>query len=241
MRRVLVTGANRGLGLEFTRQLLDSGDRVFAACRTPNSATNLHAIASDRLTILKLNIQSDDDIAALPTLLGQHIDGLDLLINNAGVGAALSPYKAQLSDLGSLDRRRINDMIDVNAVGPILVTQALRNLLIASGSARILLVSSIIGSLGTKAAGGLLGGGRYGYAASKAALNIMTIALANDLREHSVIAVAAHPGYVRTDMGGPAATDAVDESARCLLQIVDQATFAESGKLFNSDGSVLPY
>lgn len=241
MRQVLVTGANRGLGLEFTRQSLEAGDRVFATCRNPATATDLQALACDRLTILPLDVQKDDQIAQLRETLGQYTDRIDLLINNAGVGAALSPYKAALSDLGALERQRINDMFDVNATGPILLTQAVRDLLIASGSARVLVLSSIIGSLGTKAAGGVIGGGRYAYAASKAALNIMSIALANDLRENGVIVVAVHPGYVRTDMGGPAATDATDESARRLLRIVNEATPAESGKLFNHDGSVMPY
>ncbi|MCS7002074.1 MAG: SDR family NAD(P)-dependent oxidoreductase, partial [Dehalococcoidia bacterium] len=172
---------------------------------------------------------------------GKVFDALDLLVNNAGIGAARSPHRAALADLGSLERARMIEMLNVNAVSPILVTQALRDLLIAAGGAKVLVVSSNIGSLGLKASGGRHASGRYAYGASKAALNYMTIGLANDLAKDGVIAVAIHPGYVRTDMGGPDATEAVDESVARMLAIIDRVTPADSGAFFNYTGERLPY
>jgi NAD(P)-dependent dehydrogenase (short-subunit alcohol dehydrogenase family) len=233
--RALITGANRGIGFEFTRRLLGRGDTVFAACRAPESAEALRALGPERLTILPLDIRDDATIAAMAGAVAERVDGLDLLINNAGIGSNLSPHRAQLADLGSLDREKMADMLHTNAVSPILVAQSVKDLICAA-SGRIVNISSNIGSIGGKNRSG-----RYAYGASKAALNYMTKALAIDLRERGVLAVAIHPGWVRTDMGGANAAISVEVSVDSMLRIIDRLSPLDSGMFFNYDGNPLPY
>src|SRR5256885_15872592 len=129
MRRVVVTGANRGLGLEFTRQLLAAGDEVVATARQPKTAEALHKLASasgGRATVVRLDVSEPDDVAAAALQIGERFGAVDLLINNAGVWAA--PGQPDRLSAGALDELRAGAVLEVlriNAVGPVLVTQAL--------------------------------------------------------------------------------------------------------------------
>ena len=232
-RHALVTGANRGLGLEFVRQLLAAGSHVVATCRHPGRATALNTLAGEhpgRLHVLPLDVatpKSQDELArALPLVLGE--DGrLDLLVNNAGVLHSDERF-------GRLGLANLEDSFRTNAAGPLLLVQALAPLL--AGGARVANLSSELGSIGATT--------RFGtpsYNMSKAAQNMATALLAHALRERGIVVVALHPGWVRTDMGGEGASLAPAESAAGLLRAIAGLAPDDSGRFLDWRGCPLPW
>jgi NAD(P)-dependent dehydrogenase (short-subunit alcohol dehydrogenase family) len=227
MKRVLITGSNRGIGLALTRENLVRGDRVFATCRHPDEADGLHALAEEhgeRLTILRLDVRDEETIEASVEAIQAAEDGLELLINNAGI----SPSGERL---GRLDAETMLHTFHVNAVGPMMVTKATLDLLRGGDDARIINISSRLGSLTHKSSGG-----RYSYSSSKAALNMLTRALAFDLRSDGIAVLSVHPGWVRTDMGGSSAPVEPAESARGILQVADELTMSDTGEFYTYRG-----
>lgn len=232
-RLSVVTGANRGIGLESTRQLLARGDHVVAACRDPGHAHALNALAGEhpgRLHVLPLDVADARSRAAfaaeLPLVL-QEGDRIGLLLNNAGV---LHPGER----FGSLGDANLEHSFRVNASGPLLLTQALAPLL-ATG-ARVVNVSSRLGSIG--------GTARFGtpsYTISKAALNMATVLLARALEDHGVVVVAASPGWVRTDMGGDKAEVSVEDAVARLVARIDALEAGDSGRFLGTDGADIPW
>lgn len=230
----LVTGANRGLGLALVRQLLARGDRVVATCREPGRATALNTLAAEypgRLHVLPLDVAVSKSITALadelplvdPDLRLQ----LQLLINCAGVLHSGERF-------GSLSAEMLEDSLRVNAMGPLLLTQALAALL--ADGAKVANITSELGSIGDVH--------RFGspsYAVSKAAQNMATAQLAQALSARGIVVLALHPGWVRTDMGGDDATVAPDESAAGLLRVIDAATLGHTGGFMDWRGDVLPW
>jgi NAD(P)-dependent dehydrogenase (short-subunit alcohol dehydrogenase family) len=230
--RIMITGANRGLGLEFVRQTLDRGDRVWAGCRDPGEAANLGALASrhpNRLTVLPLDVTDGASIEAAVAGVRSQAEGLDLLINNAGVNP-------QDEALASLSAQTMLHTFQVNSVGPLMVTRGFLDLLKRSDDPKVINVTSKMGSLTSKESGG-----DYSYCSSKAALNMLTRALAFDLRSESVLVVAVHPGWVQTDMGGSAAPLLPSESVRDLLKLIDRLRPIDTGKFFHHGGQELPW
>lgn len=225
--RVLITGANRGIGLGLVRQYLKRKDRVFAACRTPNRAAELQTLCKDypaQLSLHTLDVRDSGQIETLHRDLNAQVDGLDVLINNAGI------YYRGLS-LGELSAERSLETLHVNAVAPMLITQSLMDLLIASKNGKVANLSTGMSSItGTPI-------GAYDYRASKAALNMYTKVLAQDMRPFGVIAIVINPGWVKTDMGGQGATITVEESARGIIKVVDALRPQDSGKFFQWDGT----
>ncbi len=232
-RHALVTGANRGLGLEFVRQLLAAGSHVVATCRHPGRATALNTLAGEhpgRLHVLPLDVatpKSQDELAReLPLVLGE--DGrLDLLVNNAGVLHSGERF-------GRLGLANLEDSFRTNAAGPLLLVQALAPLL--AGGARVANLSSELGSIGATT--------RFGtpsYNMSKAAQNMATALLAHALRERGIVVVALHPGWVRTDMGGEGASLAPAESAAGLLRAIAGLAPDDSGRFLDWRGRPLPW
>ncbi|MDH7452123.1 SDR family oxidoreductase [Luteimonas composti] len=232
-RHALVTGANRGLGLEFVRQLLAAGSHVVATCRHPGRATALNTLAGEhpgRLHVLPLDVatpKSQDELAReLPLVLGE--DGrLDLLVNNAGVLHSGERF-------GRLGLANLEDSFRTNAAGPLLLVQALAPLL--AGGARVANLSSELGSIGATS--------RFGtpsYNMSKAAQNMATALLAHALRERGIVVVALHPGWVRTDMGGEGASLAPAESAAGLLRAIAGLAPDDSGRFLDWRGRPLPW
>ncbi|MFT6270626.1 MAG: NAD(P)-dependent dehydrogenase (short-subunit alcohol dehydrogenase family) [Alphaproteobacteria bacterium] len=220
MATVVVTGANRGIGLEFVKQYLANGDQVIALCRKP----------SDELNKTGAEVVSGVDVASpeglekiLPTL--RHLK-IDLLINNAGV----------LTDesLEHMSAAAIEYQFKVNAIGPLMVTQMLRQQLVKG--AKVALITSRMGSVTDNTSGG-----RYGYRMSKAALNIAGMSLAHDLKEQEVAVALLHPGYVQTDMvnnnGDITAAVAVE---RLMLRI-EGLNLINTGIFWHSNGEVLPW
>lgn len=231
-RTCLVTGANRGLGLEFTRQLLDGGARVVATAREPGRAAALNALAGrhpGHLRVLPLDVARPASIQALARELplGGEAGAFDLLVNCAGVLHSGERF-------GRLDPAVLEDSFRVNAMGPLLLTEALAPML--ADGARVANISSILGSIASL--------GRFGspsYDISKAAQNMVTALLAKALAERGIVVLALHPGWARTDMGGENATVPVEDSVAGLLRVVADAGVADSGSFRDWRGKPLPW
>ena len=226
-RNILVTGANRGIGLEFTRQLLQRGDHVIATARKPGQAHALDALAGDhpgRLHVVPLDVAEAAShkalLGELPLLLG---DGrLDLVIQNAGVLHSGERF-------GQVKESTLLDSFRTNASGPLLLSQALAPWL-ATG-AKIANMSSILGSITLTDAVST-----PSYRLSKAAQDMATRLLAAALNDRDITVLALHPGWVQTDMGGDGASVPAEESARGLLGVIDAATIADSGRFLDWRG-----
>jgi NAD(P)-dependent dehydrogenase (short-subunit alcohol dehydrogenase family) len=232
-RRSLVTGANRGLGLEFVRQLLARGDRVVATCRHPGKATALNTLAGEhpgRLHVLPLDVADPRAIAELQRellLLADDGDRLDLLVNGAGVLHSGERF-------GSVSAVNLDDSFRTNTMGPFLLTQALAPRL--ADGARVANITSQLGSIANTT--------RFGtpsYDISKAAQNMATALLAAALRERGILVVALHPGWVQTDMGGLGANVTPADSVAGLLRVIGGLKPADSGRFLDWRGQSLPW
>ena len=244
-RTALVTGANRGIGLEFVRQLLARGDHVVAACRNPGKASALNALAGEhpaRLHMLPLDVADAKSRASLlhdlPLVLGD--DGrIDLLLNNAGVLHSGERF-------GHVEQAMLDDSLRTNAIGPFLLAQALVPLLCDvapghaddTGSPRTVIanISSQLGSIANTT--------RFGtpsYAISKAAQNMASVLLARALAERGIVVLALHPGWVQTEMGGAQAQVTPADAVAGLLRVIDAATPSRSGAFLDWRGASLPW
>lgn len=231
-RHCLVTGANRGLGLEFVRQLLARGDHVIAACRQPGKATTLNLLAGEhpgRLQVLPLDLADPRTHAALAAEVPLVTDEepLDLLINNAGVLRGGERF-------GQVRPSDLDASFHTNAAGPFLLTQALAPQL-AEG-ATVANISSEVGSIALRQEFRT-----PSYAMGKAAQNMATSLLAQALAPRGIKVVALHPGWVRTDMGGAQAALSAQESVAGLLRVLHQLTLDQSGEFFDWQGQPLPW
>ena len=230
--RIFITGTNRGIGLELVSRYLERGDQVFAACRVPDEAAELQKLKtkySDYLTIIKLEVTSQEEIEAAGELVEESVDGLDLLINNAGM------YN-QGEKLGNLDPDSLQHVFSVNAFAPLMVAQRFNDLLKKGENSKLVNVSSRMGSLTHKT-----GGGEYSYTSSKAALNMFSRALAFDLKSDGITTVTIHPGWVQTDMGGEEAAITVQKSGEGIMQLIDDLTLSDSGRFLSWEGEELPW
>ena len=234
----LVTGANRGLGLEFVRQLLARGDHVIAACRHPGKATELNRLAGEhpgRLHVLPLDVADEKSRNAfareLPLVLRQaqddRTDGIDLLVNNAGVLHSGERW-------GSVSEANLADSLRTNAMGPFLLTQALASQF--ADGATVANISSGMGSIGDDP-----DFHSPSYRISKAALNMATRMLAKALEARGIPVIALCPGWVKTDMGGSSAQITPAESVSALLQVIDAASMERSGGFFDRLGKPMPW
>ena len=227
---VFITGTTRGIGLELTRQFLDTGNQVFAAARNTESDAlqSLKAAHGDQLQLLTLDVTDNTQIAkAAATLAGQP---LSLLINNAGL------YRSRSDDVDSLSHETWLQEFHVNAIAPFMVTRALRGNLAAAENALVAMISSKMGSMADNTSGGA-----YSYRSSKAALNAVTVSLASDLAEDGTRVVALHPGWVRTDMGGDSAPVDAPASASGLRKVMLGIDDAQNGHFFDYSGAPIPW
>jgi NAD(P)-dependent dehydrogenase (short-subunit alcohol dehydrogenase family) len=230
--RILITGANRGLGLEFTRQYLQRGERVIATTRHANRAAALNHLAGEypgHLTVLPLDAANPASIDELTRELSALGLGIDLLIANAGI--LISGER-----MGELSAEDLEQSFRVNAVGPVLLTQALLPLLAQGTQARAVYLSSALGSIGARDS-------FYNpsYCMSKAALNMGMRVLSFALAEHGITAVSVHPGWVRTDMGGDKAPLMPTAAIGDLIKLIDGLTPAHNGRFFAHDGKELAW
>ncbi|MCB1643076.1 MAG: SDR family oxidoreductase [Xanthomonadales bacterium] len=228
-KRIFITGCNRGLGLEFTRQWLGRGAEVLAACREPESATALNALAAqhvDQLTVIPLDVDDEQQIAELPKRFG--IESLDLLINNAG--SLVSGER-----LGNLQADIMRSAFQTNVIGPVLLTQALAPALAAQGG-WVVNLSSELGSISRRS-----GFFTPTYCASKAALNMWTRLLDFALAGQQVRCIALHPGWVQTDMGGDDAPLDPATSVASMISLIDQLGPEQAGAFLSFDGQTLEW
>lgn len=221
---VVITGANRGIGLELVRQYLSRGDSVYAGARTPPKSGGLTTLAGPyggQLHVMACDVARQASVRSFAAAVTVPID---VLINNAGV-------RTEKDDLGDLDIDNAARTLEVNALGLLRVTIELLPMLRRSKSAKIANISSGLGSV----AGNVTGGG-YGYRMSKAALNMASRSMAHDLRDESIVVVALSPGWVQTDMGGLNAPTRVADSAAGLIGVIDRLTLQDSGGFFDFRG-----
>jgi NAD(P)-dependent dehydrogenase (short-subunit alcohol dehydrogenase family) len=231
MQRVLVTGANRGLGLEFVRALLARGDRVYAACRQPGRALALTELAGahpGHLAVLPLEIDKERSIAELAREVAALTDTLDVLIHNAGMLVSGERF-------GTLVAKSLGETFSTNVIGPLLLTQACAPLLQKGRNAKVLNITSELGSIAQTDAFGT-----PSYAISKAALNMATRPLSAALAPH-VTVFCAHPGWVKTDMGGAGAALTPKTSVAGLLKVLDAITPKDAGAYVDYRGNTLPW
>lgn len=230
MATIVVTGTNRGLGLEFVTQCLTRGDRVIATCRDVAGAAVLQRLQADNegLEIHPLDVSS---LESMQAFAGQ-LQGtpIDVFINNAGV------YGPPNAKFGELDGQVWADVLQVNSIAPLLLTQLLMPSLKQGRDRKLLYLSSKMGSIADNG-----GGGSYIYRSSKAALNAAVKSLAIDLRGDGFLAAVLHPGWVLTDMGGPNALIDTATSVSGMLQVIDGLDAERSGSFLNYDGSLIPW
>jgi NAD(P)-dependent dehydrogenase (short-subunit alcohol dehydrogenase family) len=220
MATALVTGSNRGIGLELCRRLAERKQQVIAVCRS----------SSAELQALGVRVESGVDVTDARAVdgLARRLEGtrIDLLINNAGV---------LISDrLDRLELDAVSRQIEVNAIGPLLVSARLAPLL-GPGS-KVALITSRMGSIADNTSGGM-----YGYRMSKAALNAAGVSLARDLASRQIAVVILHPGFVRTDMTHRSGNVEASESVRGLLARIDELTLEKSGRFLHANGEELPW
>ncbi|MBW8366525.1 MAG: SDR family oxidoreductase [Arenimonas sp.] len=230
--RAIVTGANRGLGLEFVRQLLARGGRVVAGCRHPTAADALQSLSAahpGRLYVLTLAVDSDTSRLAFAREAADQFDGLDLLVNNAGMLATREAF-------GELDGQVLEQTLATNTVAPLMLVQALAPLLLRGARARVLNISSALGSIARA-------DGFYTptYRISKAGLNMAGVMMARALNPSGIGVITASPGWVKTDMGGSDAPLNVDESVASLLRLVDELPGIPAGDFLDRNGEPLPW
>jgi NAD(P)-dependent dehydrogenase (short-subunit alcohol dehydrogenase family) len=228
----VVTGANRGLGLAFTRQLLARGDRVVATARHPGKATSLNTLAGEypgRLHVLPLDVASEKSRGELARELPLVLDGapIDLLVNNAGVLHSGERW-------GKLDAAVLEDSLRVNAIGPLLLVQALASLL--ADGATVANLSTQMASIATRTEFR-----SPSYSMSKAAQNMATVQLALVLAPRNITVVALSPGWVRTDMGGTGGEITPEDSVTGLLQVIGGLKPKDSGRFLDWRGEAMAW
>lgn len=235
MTTVLITGANRGIGLELTRQYIDQGAAVIAVSRS--SSTELEALAeSSLLRSYQLDLVDDHALAGLAKELKGQV--IDILLNNAGTMGRQNFAELGLKSgaFGSFNREEWHEILDINLCTPMRLAELLVDNVAASENGRIITLTSMVGSMELNTVGGM-----YGYRASKAGVNAIMKSMAIDLAGRNIIATAIHPGFVRTDMSGPAAYIDADESAAGIIQVIDKLTPESAGKFWAWNGEFLPW
>ena len=224
-KTVLVTGANRGLGLEFARQYAADGWKVIGTARSPEKATELRALG---VRVMQLDVADAGSVATLAEALeGQSID---LLVNNAGI------MDRDSSSIEKIDFDSVARVLAVNTVGPMRVTQALLDNLRSGSGKQIVHITSGLGSIENNVRGGFLG-----YRESKAALNMFNRSLAAELGDEGFTCVVMSPGWVQTDMGGDGATLTPGESIAGMKKVISSLTVEDNGSYQSWDGEILPW
>lgn len=227
----LITGANRGIGLEFARQYAAEGWRVFASARNPDEAADLKRLAqesSGRIRIVKLDVKDESTFADAKAQIGD--EPIDVLINGAAV------YGGSRQRLENMDYAAWEEALNVNTMGPLRVTQAFVENVARSRRKLIATITSGMGSIADNTSGGSIV-----YRTSKAAVNMLMRSLSVDLAPRGITCLVVHPGWVKTRMGGPDAKITPEESIGAMRRLFAEAGPAQSGKFFNYDGREYPW
>jgi NAD(P)-dependent dehydrogenase (short-subunit alcohol dehydrogenase family) len=231
MATILITGASRGLGLEFTRQYLTEGWAVIAACRNPGAARGLRDLepkSKGALTVVEIDVTDGASVKrAAGRLQGRAID---VLVNGAGI------YGGSGQKLGSLDYEDWRQVLEVNLLGPARMCEAFLDGLERSERRLIVTITSGMGSLADNTSGGSIL-----YRTSKAAVNMLMRTSAIDLTARGITCIVVNPGWVKTDMGGPNAKLSPEESIHAMRRLIAKLGPGDSGKFYNYDGREYPW
>ena len=231
MKTILITGASRGLGLEFSRQLSLQGESVIATCRHPQRASVLQELAKKRqnLSIITLDVIDDQSIARLVEILGD--SPIDWLINNAGIAGA------QGVTIGNIERENFLNVMNINCLGAIKVCEALLPNLLKGEDKLIINISSYLGSISANQQGG-----SYAYRASKAALNCVMRSFAIDVATVGINVLVLHPGWVKTELGGPQAKIDAPTSVAEMLKVIEAHKTDSHAEIMRSyDGKTIDW
>ena len=232
MPSILITGSNRGLGLEWARQFAKDDWRVYASCRHPAEAVELQELAGQypNISLHRLDVTHHDEIQALAAELANH--SIDILLNNAGV--YLEKFESTATAGLSSDDWLYT--LSVNTLGPMRVTEAFTPHLARGRQRLILAITSHMGSIAE-----ISSPGSYYYRSSKAALNASMKGLSLELRAQGIGVLLLHPGWVQTRMGGPGATISTAQSVTGMRAVAQRFTLADSGRFFRYNGTEIPW
>ena len=230
MTNVVITGANRGLGLGFVTNYLGKNVNVVSTTRDIKSSRKLLALKErfpDNLEIFELDLLKESAGDSLANFLGER--PIDILINNAGVGSTNQHFEA-------VSPKPWLEVLKVNLIAPLMITQSIINNVKKGSDKKIYFLSSQLGSIGDNASGGM-----YIYRSSKTGLNQVVKSLSVDLKPQGITVVSLHPGWVKTDMGGPNAPVSIDESIEGMTQVIHTTDIRDTGRFLNYDGKELPW
>lgn len=232
MKTTLITGANRGIGLEFCRQYAADGWRVLACSRYPEKSDELNQLAARYPELIRahaLDVADHVQIDRLAQLLAD--ESIDLLINNAGIYP-----DSDKGGFGHTDYAGWLEAFRINTMAPLKMAETFAAQIARGKQKTIVTITSKMGSIADNS-----GGGSYLYRSSKAAVNMVVKSLAIDLKPLGITAVVVHPGWVKTDMGGPNAMISAEQSVAGIRQVIDSLTLESSGTFFAYDGQVIPW
>lgn len=242
-KTALVTGAYKGLGYEWVRQLAKDGYIVYLTARSLEKAQKaVDQLKNEGLTVIpkSLDVTNENELAQLAEAIESEQGQVDVIINNAGINSKDNPDKSTFMKsfrLQDLDAQEVLKHIHVNGIAPVLVVKHFRNLLAKAERPVVINISSWLGSITKKDFGG-----HYGYATSKAALNMMNKALALEIKQMGITSIVLNPGWVQTDMGGGKAPLTPEQSVRSTIDnVLNTITLESTGEFFQWDGSPHPW
>ena len=233
MKRILITGASRGIGLEICRQLSERGDEVIATYRSPNSAGTLLELTNKyrNLHTYELDVNSSESVKSAIGRIAEKFTSLDLVFNNAGI--------LDWSPLGEVTAKSFQSIYNTNVVGVFRVSKEVIPLLTKGRNPLIINLSSRLGSIELRGQSQL--GGAIAYQCSKSALNMLTKQMSIDYTKHGVRTIAISPGWVKTDMGGTEAKYEVSQSVNLFLAQIEKMPASLNGIFLGEDGEMIPW
>lgn len=245
MAIIMITGANRGIGWEFTKRYLYRGDTVIGTYRDKDRSQELLSLrtrmvdeGNEALIPVLLEVREQASIEACFNEVSQHIESLDMLINNAGMGdnSVDTGDPAAHKSFGNLKAEALMNILAVNSVAPVLITQKFAPMMEWADDPKVVHISSKMGSIELRGDSGY-----YSYSASKTALNMLGRVMSKDLISMGVLSVMLHPGWVRTAMGGPEAPVTVEESVEGMIKVIDGLKAEDNGRFLDWNGEELPW
>ena len=230
MTNILITGANRGLGLGFVKKYIEKNVHIMCTTRDISGSKELLAYKEkypDNIEIFELDLLKDNAAVTLANFTKDK--PIDILVNNAGVGSSNQHFQAVSSNPWL-------EVLKVNLIAPLMITQAVIENVKKSSAKKIYFLSSQLGSIADNKSGGM-----YIYRSSKTGLNQVVKSLSIDLKAYGITVVSLHPGWVKTDMGGPNAPVSIDESVEGMIEVIETTDIKDTGKFLNYDGRKLPW
>ena len=227
---ILITGTNRGIGLEFVKHYLKNNEKVIATCRNKNSAKDLLELknTTSNLSLVELDVSNSNSINKFASKITDQ--PIDIFINNAGV------FGPRNNEFGNFNAKEWLDVFNINTIAPLLITQKILKNLRLGKNKKLVFISSKVGSIEDNN-----GGGMYIYRSSKTALNQVIKSLSIDFKDENFIAAVLHPGWVQTEMGGSNALIDTKTSVKGMAKVIDNLAPKNSGKFYNYDGSPIPW